>query len=244
MIEINLIPDVKQELLKARRVRSTVISGAIVLGIAAVATVVLLALYVFGAQTLRSKLADDSIKSEYAKLAKVEDLSNMLTVQNQLTKLSQQHDDKMINSRLFDVLSAIVPPTPNDVTISRVALDSEEGTLTIDAQAVGGYPALETFKKTIEATNVVYTKDAESNDTESVPLASDVVEGDRSYGDDETGAKVLRFTLSFTYADALFDRGSVNTTIVGPIRTNATDSYIGIPSSLFTNKATDSKEQQ
>jgi hypothetical protein len=238
MIEINLIPDVKQELIKARRVRSTVISGAIIVGIAAVGVVVLLAIYVFGAQTLRDKFADDAIKSENSKLAQVKDLPNMLTVQNQLTKLSEMHDAKMINSRAFDVLTAIVPPEPNNIAVSRLVVDSEENTITIEGQAVNGYPALETFKKTIEATKIIYASEGE-DDVTSVALASDVVEGERSYGDDETGRKVLRFTLSFTYADELFARDSKNTLIAGPSRTNATDSFIGIPQSLFTNKATD-----
>lgn len=243
MIEINLIPDVKQELLSARRVRSTVISGAIVVGIAAVAMVVLLALYVFGAQALRHKLADDSIKSESDKLAKVEDLSNMLTVQNQLTKLSDMHESKLISSRIFDVLSAIIPSEPNAIAISRLALDSESNTITIEAQAVNGYPALETFKKTIDATKITYTLEGE-NDSQSVLLASNVVEGDRSYGDDETGRKVLRFSLTFEYAEELFSSSSKNTVIVGPSRTNATDSFIGIPQSLFTNKAIDAEGDQ
>lgn len=241
MIEINLIPDVKQELLKARRVRSTVISGAILVGIVVVAIVVLMALYVFGGQSLRHKLVDDSIKSENSKLAKVDDLSSTLTIQNQLTKLSEAHDSKMMSSRVFDVLSAIVPPEPNSIAISRVSIDSENGTMTIDAQAANGYPALETFKKTIDATKVEFSRDDKK---ESVPLASGVVEGDRSYGDDETGRKVLRFTLTFTYAEDLFARDAKDTAIVGPSRTNATDSYIGIPQILFTNKATSSEGEQ
>ena len=240
MIEINLIPDVKQELLNARRVRSLVISGAVVVGIVSVAIVVLLCLYVFGAQTLRHKLADDAITSESKKLLKVEDLSNMLTVQNQLTKLGELNDSKMISSRVFDVLSTIIPPEPNNVAISRLALNSEESTITIEGQAVNGYPALETFKKTIDATKITYTIEGEK-DTKSELLASNVVEGERSYGDDETGRKVLRFTLTFDYSDVLFARNSKNTQIVGPSRTNATDSFIGIPQSIFTNKATDSE---
>lgn len=241
MIEINLIPDVKQELINARRVRSTVISGAILVGIAAVVIVVVMALYVFGGQTLRHKLVDDSIKSENSKLSKVEDLSNTLTIQNQLTKLSETHNSKMMSSRIFDVLSTIIPSEPNNISISRVAIDSENGTITIEAQAVNGYPALETFKKTIDATKIEFTRDETK---ESVPLASDIVEGERSYGDDETGRKVLRFALTFTYAEDLFARDAKNTTIVGPSRTNATDSYIGIPQSIFTNKAVNSEGGQ
>ena len=243
MIEINLIPDVKQELLNARRVRSTVISGAIVVGIASVGLVVLLALYVFGAQTVRHKLADDAIKSENAKLTEVEDLSNMLTVQNQLTKLSDMHNSKLISSRVFDVLSAIIPPEPNNVAVSRLMLNSEEKKITIEAQALGGYPALETFKKTIDGTTITYSLEGEK-EPKSVALASNIIEGERSYGDDETGRKVLRFSLTFEYAEELFDRGSKNTLIVGPSRTNATDSFIGIPQSIFTNKATDAEGEQ
>jgi hypothetical protein len=43
MIEINLVPDVKQELLNAQRVRNGVISIAIVTGIGSLAAVAILA---------------------------------------------------------------------------------------------------------------------------------------------------------------------------------------------------------
>lgn len=39
MIEINLVPDVKQELIKAQRVRATVISFSIAIGLVSVAVV-------------------------------------------------------------------------------------------------------------------------------------------------------------------------------------------------------------
>ena len=88
MIEINLIPDVKQELIRAERVRSVVISVSIVVGLAAMAIVAILAVYVFGVQAVRSGLDDQAIKDGGAKLAKVEDLSKILTIQNQLNKIS------------------------------------------------------------------------------------------------------------------------------------------------------------
>ena len=241
MIEINLIPDVKQELLKAQKVRSAVISISIIVGIAAIGIVIVLALYVFGAQLLRDKLANDSITKQYNQLSSVEDLANTLTVQNQLTKLSAVHDDKNINSRVFDVLSTIIPAEPNAIAITKLSINSEEKTITIEAQAVNGYPALETFKKTVAATKIVYSLEGEDKQT-TVPLASEIIDGDRSYGDDESGKKVLRFTMTFTYADELFARSSKNAVIVGPTKKNATDSYIGVPKSLFTNKASDSQE--
>lgn len=239
MIEINLVPDVKQELLNAQRVRTSVISLSIVVGLATVGVVVVLAIWVFVIQAARGALADGAIKDESAKLANVEDISNTLTIQNQLSKLSSMHDNKSIDSRVFDILTTINPPAPNTVAITNLTLDSEEKTITIEAQGAG-YPSLEVFKKTIEATKFQFTKDGQ---TQTVPLASQIDDSsDRSYGEDAAGAKVLRFTLSFVYPDELFSPLSVNAAIIAPTRTNVTDSLLGVPTSLFTAKASDSEE--
>lgn len=241
MIEINLVPDVKQELIKAQRVRASVISMSILVGIAAVGVVVVLAIWVFAVQTARSVITDNTIKSESDKLSKVADVSNTLTIQNQLSKLTAMHDEKSIDSRIFDILTTINPPAPNDVSITNLALDSEEKTIKIEAQAVNGYPALDVFKKTINATTFQFTKDGQR---QSVDLASDMSDSDRSYGEDASGAKVLRFTLTFTYPDELFTKTAQNATIVAPTRKNATDSFLGVPKSLFTQKASDTTEDQ
>lgn len=239
MIEINLVPDVKQELLNAQRVRTSVISLSIVVGLATVGVVVVLAIWVFVIQAARGALADGAIKDESAKLANVEDISNTLTIQNQLSKLSSMHDNKSIDSRVFDILTTINPPAPNTVAITNLTLDSEEKTITIEAQGAG-YPSLEVFKKTIEATKFQFTKDGQ---TQTVPLASQIDDSsDRSYGEDAAGAKVLRFTLSFVYPDELFSPLSANAAIIAPTRTNVTDSLLGVPTSLFTAKASDSEE--
>lgn len=236
MIEINLVPDVKQELIKAQRVRASVISLAIVTGIGAVGIVVILGIWVFAVQTARSIITDNIIKSESQKLSNVEDVSNTLTIQNQLSKLTAMHDTKSIDSRLFDILTTINPPEPNNVAITNVSLDSAAKTIRIEAQARNGYPALEVFKKTINATNFEFTTDGEK---QSVPLASQMSDSDRSYGEDASGAKVLRFTLTFTYPEQLFVRTAQNAVIVAPSKSNVTDSFLGVPNSLFTQKASD-----
>jgi hypothetical protein len=238
MIEINLIPDVKQELLKAQRVRTSVISMAIVVAIGAVAVVIALALWVFAVQTARDVITDNTIKEQSQELSGVEDISNTLTIQNQLSKLTGMHDSKHIDSRVFDILTTINPQAPNNVAITKLSLASPESTITIEAQAVNGYPALEVFKKTITATKFEFTKDGEK---QSVPLATSINDSDRSYGEDASGAKVLRFTLSFTYPEELFSRTAQNATIIAPDKTNVTDSFLGVPQSLFTQRASDAQ---
>ena len=141
MIEINLVPDVKQEFIKAQRVRSLVVSLAIITGIVALGIVLLLGAWVFGVQAARGALSDKTIKEESAKLASVEDLESTLTIQSQLEMLPGLHESKKIDSRVFDVLATINPPDPNNVTISKLIVDSTEKKIAIEAQAAGGYPA-------------------------------------------------------------------------------------------------------
>jgi len=240
MIEINLVPDVKQDLIKAQRVRASVISISIVVGIAAVGIVVVLALWVFGIQAARGLISDNTIRDESKKLSSVEDISNTLTIQNQLSKIDGLHDSKNIDSRIFGILSTINPPAPNRIAITSLTLDSETQTINIEAQAANGYPALEVFKKTIAATKFNYTHDGES---QSVSLASDMSDSDRSYGEDASGVKVLRFALSFTYPEELFARTSQNAQIIAPTQRNATDSFLGVPKSLFTQRANSTTEE-
>ena len=160
----------------------------------------------------------------------------MLTVQNQLAKLSQTHSDKTVSSRLFDVLSVIVPAAPNTVSLTSTNMDSETGLMTIEGQSPAGFVAYEAFKKTIAATKLVYFEGESTDPTEAL-LASDIVDGERSYGEDQNGNRVLRFTISFTYDPALFSASSKRMIVQGPERRNATDSFVAIPESLFTAPA-------
>lgn len=237
MIEINLIPDVKQELIKAQRVRSTVITISILVGIISIAVVVVLAMYVFTVQAVRSSLADSDITKGSKQLLAVTDLNKTVTLQNQLTKISDLNSNKKIDSRIFDILGAIIPPSPNDVQISDLSVDSTTNSITIDGQASNSYAAVEVFKKTIEGAQVRYT-DSDSK-SQTVDLASDISTSNTSYGEDASGNKVLRFTLSFTYATELFSPDSKNVTVVITTDGDATDSYLGIPKSIFTDRATD-----
>lgn len=238
MIEINLIPDVKQELLKAERVRSLVISFSIVAGLAALGVVALLAVYVFGVQTVRSALSDEAIKSGSAQLAGVEDLSKVLTIQNQLSKIDELNSQKKIDSRVFEMLDAVIPPPPNSVQISTLAIDAEESTITLEGQTPS-YDSLEVFKKTVDGAVMTYTVEEQPAETK---LATDISTSDVSFGEDSGGAKVLRFTLTFVYPDELFSPSVPGIVIKLTNAGNVTDSYLGIPKSIFVQRASDSEE--
>lgn len=236
MIEINLIPDVKQQLIRAQRMRATVISISIVIGIIAVAVVALLASYVYGVQTVRGSILDGDITKKSTELSNVSDLSKTLTLQNQLTLISKVHDEKKITSRIYDVLAKIIPPKPNNIQISTLTIDTENQQILIEGQAANSYAAVEVFKKTIDAARVTYTTD---DSDQTVNLASDISISSTSYGEDASGVKVLRFSMSFTYAKELFMPSSKDVRITIANQGNATDSYLGVPQSVFGDRAKD-----
>ncbi|MEO6109436.1 MAG: hypothetical protein ABIP50_00285 [Candidatus Saccharimonadales bacterium] len=238
MIEINLVPDVKQELIKAERVRAVVISTSIVVGIVAIAIVVILSVYVFGVQTVRGVVDDDNIKKGSTQLSGVEDLSKVLTIQNQLTKISALNDEKKLDSRLFDMLLAILPVAENQVQVSGVSIDASTKKISIEGQT-SGYDSLEVFKKTINNAVINYKLNKDDKEDQTVALGSEISTSDVSFGENTSGTKVLRFTMTFTYAEELFSPKIDGLTIKISGQGNATDSYIGIPRSIFTDAAKD-----
>jgi len=240
MIQINLVPDVKQEMLHAQRMRNVAISLSIVIGLVAVGVVVALAL-ILGGQVAVQKIEEGQITSGYSKLSSISDLDSALTIQNQLGTISSQNDKRTIDSRLLDVLAAINPPAPNDVKLSKVTLDPTQNTITLEGSAVGGYPATDVFRKTILNTTITAKQQGNDN-AQEMPLTSNVTLQDTSYGEDATGAKVVRFTIIFTYPDGLLDNRMSDVKISTPsARVDVTDSKTLIPDSMFSQAATDLK---
>ncbi len=241
MIEINLIPDVKRELLKAQRARAFVVSTSIMVSIIAGGVVVALLLYMGGVQNIREYVLDNAIKSESQKLAEVEDLSKILTIQNQLSVINDLNADKNIDSRIFNVLAGVVPPEPNNAQISQVTIDAEESTIRLEGQT-SGYDAMEVFKKTLDSALLSYTEDGDT-EAQTTKLASDISITDTSFGTNSDNQKVLRFAITFTYDDKLFSPDIDNVAIKLSIDGNVTDSYLGIPRSIFAERATDLQDE-
>lgn len=238
MIEINLLPDVKQEFIRAQRLRNTVISIAILIGLAAIGVVLLMGSFL-GAQVIRDKLASDAIDKEFKKLSEVEDISKIVTIKNRLAKISDINKNRSISSRLFDVLTSINPQAPNDVKMSSVTYDPEDQTISVEGSAKNGYAATDVFKKTILNTKFEYS---EGDKTETVPLTNEVTISNTSYGEDNTGARVLRFSLSFKYYKELFSNEIDNARIISPSgKIDVTDSRVRVPESLFSQRANDAE---
>ena len=239
MIEINLLPNVKRELLKTRAMRNRVISISFLVGGASIAAVVVLAL-ILGSQIAAEAVQSGVIKDRNDKLMAVEDLNKVVTIQHQLTKINEQHSGKKINSRIFDVVTAVNPVAPNNVSFSDIKVNPESKTITLEGSAVNGYSALETLKKTILNTKVQTTDGDKSSE---VSLTKEIKDGDTSFGENSEGKKVLQFSFSFEYAEELLAPANDGTvSVLTPTgKVDVTDSRQGIPDSLFKSN---SKKQE
>ena len=239
MIEIDLLPNVKRELLKTRAMRNRVISISFLVGGASIAAVVVLAL-ILGSQIAAEAVQSGVIKDRNDKLMAVEDLNKVVTIQHQLTKINEQHSGKKINSRVFDVVTAVNPVAPNNVSFSDIKVNPGSKTITLEGSAVNGYSALETLKKTILNTKVQTTDGDKSSE---VSLTKEIKDGDTSFGENSEGKKVLQFSFSFEYAEELLapaNNGTVS--VLTPTgKVDVTDSRQGIPDSLFKSN---SKKQE
>ena len=232
MISINLIPDVKLEMLRAQKMRTAAISISIIVGIIAAAVVAILA-GILGAQVALISAKNGEITKSYSKLSSTEGINDTLTIQNQSSKITDINNNKTRDSRLLDVLAAINPAAPNDMKFSKVTLDPAVSTLTIEGSAAGGFAATEVFRKTLLNTSVE-GKERGSDELISIPLTADVLLQNMSYGEDANGTKVLQFTVVFTYPEKLFNNAMSEVVVKTPTnKIDVTDSKTRVPDSLL-----------
>ncbi|RTK94234.1 hypothetical protein EKI60_04305 [Candidatus Saccharibacteria bacterium] len=191
MIQFNLLPDVKQQYIKAKRQKHTVIVVSLLMAASSlfIFTMLFLTVNIFQKAHLRN--LDDDIQVSTKSLNDIPDLNKVLTIQNQLNSLPGLHDKKPVTSRLFGYMSQI---TPANVTIGNLSLNYAEETITITGQA----DSLSTVNKFVDTIKFTSYKIGEEDQQEK-PF-SEVVLG--TFARDETEAT---YTINFKFKPDIFD---------------------------------------
>ncbi len=181
--EISLVPEVKRNMIKAMKFRNVMLFVCIVL-MAVSGGIVAVMASVWEGQNITMSNQDARMNAMSEKLKSYGSLSEFLTIQKQLKQINEINENKKVLSRVFPVLSVILPEGPDTISISELTVDLDENTLIFDAQADAkvspyiDYRVLESFKKSVMLMKYDYGRYVTAND-EEIPSRC-MVEGDEN----------------------------------------------------------------
>ena len=155
--EINLVPDIKDEFIKTLKFRNIVFFGCIMVASCSL-IVILIFLTIAGGQQGFITSKQTTIAALEQKISDYTDLSDFLTIRDQLGNISLITQNKVMLSRTFNILSAIIPSGTDYINISELSIDlsTESPTFRFEAQANAGsepyidYNVLDSFKKSMQ----------------------------------------------------------------------------------------------
>jgi Tfp pilus assembly protein PilN len=232
MIQFNMLPDVKQQFLKAEQNRKTAVTAGILITAASVFifTILFMSVNVFQKKNLSDINKD--IKSASDQLKSTTDLNKVLTVQNQLKSLPALQEQKPVASRLFKYLSAV---TPANISIGDLEVDFDENTMRITGTA-DSLQSVNKFVDTLKFTTYSVVPDDGSTPPASTqkPFSSVVL------SNFTRNEKEATYTISLAYDPVIFSSDS-NVVLTVP-KIISTRSETEKPTELF--KALPETKQQ
>ena len=232
MIQFNMLPDVKQQYLKAAQAKKTAVTAGILVTASSlfIFTMLFLSVHVFQKKNLSDinkdiKTASDNLKSK-------PDLNKVLTIQNQLKSLPALQEQKPVASRLFKYLSAV---TPASVNIGDLEVNFNENTMKITGTA-DSLQSVNKFVDTLKFTTyTVVPADGSTPAASTAKPFSNVVLSDFSRTSKDT-----TYTISLSYDPTIFSSQNEVTLTVPKII--STRSETEKPTELF--KALPETKQQ
>lgn len=225
MIQINLLPDLKKEFIKAQKTKSLVISTAVLVTIGSIGLSVLLFVYVNFGQQLQINVITGNIDKKSSELAAMNDIDEYLTIQNQLSALDPLHADKGVYSRFFSFLNVLNPSPPNNINLSNSQVVAADKSI-IFTGSTGSFEALNVFIDTLKNTQVEFKENGEG-DLQTANMFSQVLtqSSGLAKSNDQT---VVSFTIKATYSDPVFDARNTEVSAKVPNITT-TQSVTGAP---------------
>jgi Tfp pilus assembly protein PilN len=248
-LQFNLLPDVKQEYLKTKRTKRTVITASIVAS--AIALFILLfavtTVYVINKKQLAD--ADSNIKKYSNELQSIKNLDKILTIQNQLKSIQTQHQSKHKMSRIYTYLPQV---TPAHVCISQLSIDSASSVMSFQGSS-DSQKSINTFVDTLKFTKYKAAGNKDAASQNAFPSVTETQFGiSTSATNTSTNttkcqgvAAPAGYQLSVKFDPALFANASVVELKV-PQGLVTTRSVINDPSNIFngdTNTPAGSQQQ-
>ncbi len=195
MIQINLLPSIKAEYVKAQRTKRTVITVAVISIAVSLGFVTVLASVAYIGQKVRLDGLQDDISKNEKIIKDVPDLDKILTVQNQLSALTGLHEAKPIMSRLFTYLQQT---TPDQVALEKYAVNNTDYTWAVEGEAAS-IELVNKYVDTLKFTQIATTQEGQ----EPTKAFSEVVLN--TFAKSDNG---YTFAVTLKFNDQLFASGT------------------------------------
>ena len=159
--EINLVPEVKAQMIRAQKIRNIVLFVCILVASISAGTVVVL----FGiksGQDIAMSNQDRRMKQTSEKLMSFNELDDLVTIQGQLKQISSITDRKTVLSRVFGAVGVMLMQGSDSVKLSELRANLQTNVVNMEGQAEArvepliDYRVLEAFKKSVELTKYDY----------------------------------------------------------------------------------------
>lgn len=154
--EINLVPSIKFETIKAIKIRNFILFLCIAVSIGCCVFVFILGT-ILGGQSLILDGKDKMLDLYSKKITSYDELTDFLTIKDQLGKLKVLADNRNVMSRTFNLLPVLVPTNGDAVNFSKATLSVEDSiSLSVEGQANAltepfiDYNVLDALKKSMD----------------------------------------------------------------------------------------------
>ncbi len=228
MIQFNLLPDVKIEYIKTRRVKRMVIMVSILASSVALFVMISLFILISVAQKQHLDNLSNDIEIKSKEIESIDGISKILTVQNQLLSLDTVHSQKPVASRLGSYIETV---TPSNISVASLDINFDQATMEISGKA-DQLVDINKFLDTLKFTKYKI-KDVEGeNDAFSNVVLTAFTKGDVT----------TAYSISLSFDQTIFNANSEITLNVPSITTNR--STTERPSSLFQQTPLPPKEEE
>lgn len=193
MIQFNLLPDIKLEYLKTKKLKHMIITISFISAVAAIVIMLMTLAYSLSQSKHLSDL-DADVDALVTELNNEPDLTKILSIQNQLNSLPAIYDARPEISRLPDILKKTTPDV-NKFSISSLTMDMATNQMTVS----GGAPSLDRVYDYIDTLKFSSYKENVDGAAIVDAFKDEKLDG-FSNAEEET-----TFTVSFTFDPTLFN---------------------------------------
>ena len=230
MIQLNLLPDVKLNYIKAKRTKRLVLLSSFAVIAFSIGLFAIMYSAVNIAQKRHLSNLNKDIQKYRTQLETTKDVSKILTVQNQLNNVGTLHTQKPVTTRVYPYMSQLVPANAG---VSQITVDFTQGTINLSGTA-DSLATVNKFVDTLKFTDykaVMKAEDGTITETKEGKAFSAVVLGGFSKEEDQA-----TFQVSFSFDPVIFDSNYEVALVVPNII--STRSNVEKPEALFQGAPT------